>query len=186
MALLSKLTEDPLVPQRPAVLLQGVTLLDGLLATAAAPVDLQQARDEVLVALRPAVLCIDPLRPSEPGVLVNTHPTDAAGNVLIPDEAALEASLSAQFGRPIYLAIGCLPQGSYAINLVYDTGQAWSVPNEAGICGPGEALSGDGNACGTRPRLSSQSVVVQIGAPVDPAYCEANPTPSPCDSLGSP
>ncbi len=186
VALLSKLTEDPLVPQRPAVLLQGVTLLDGLLATAAAPVDLQQARDEVLVALRPAVLCIDPLRPSEPGVLVNTHPTDAAGNVLIPDEAALEASLSAQFGRPIYLAIGCLPQGSYAINLVYDTGQAWSVPNEAGICGPGEALSGDGNACGTRPRLSSQSVVVQIGAPVDPAYCEANPTPSPCDSLGSP
>lgn len=183
VALLSKLTSDPLAPQRPAVLLQGVTLLDGLLATAAAPIDLREARDEVLVALRPAVLCIDPLDPSAPGVLVNTHPTDAVGNPLVPDEAALEGSLSAQFGRPISLAIGCLPQGDYAINLVYDTGQAWSVPNEAGICGPGEALSDDGNRCGSRPRLASQSVVVQIGPPVDPAYCEANPTPSTCVPL---
>lgn len=183
VALLSKLTEDPLAAQRPAVLLQGVTLLDGLLATAAAPVDLREARDEVLVALRPAVLCIDPLEPTEPGVLVNTHPTDAAGNPLVADEAALEASLSAQFGRPITLAIGCLPQGRFAINLVYDTGQAWTVPNEAGICSPGEPLSDDGNRCGNRPKLASQSVAVQIGAPVDPAYCEANPTPSTCDPL---
>ena len=43
-----------------------------------------------------------------------------------------------------------------------------------------EALSTDGDRCGSRPRLASQSVVVQIGAPVDSAYCEANPTPSTC------
>jgi hypothetical protein len=32
------------------------------------------------------------------------------------------------------IAIGCLPTGRYGINVVYPTGQAWTVPNEAGSC----------------------------------------------------
>jgi hypothetical protein len=179
IALLSKLEQgSSLDAQQPAVLLQGVTLLDGLLQTATAPVDLGEARPSTLIALRPAVLCIDPARPDRPGVLVNTHATDAAGNTLIDDPAALEASLSAQFNRPVSVAIGCLPQGRYAMNLVYDSGQAWTVPNEAGVCGSDEPAGA--GTCGTRPRLASQGVVVQIGAPGDPSYCQNNPTPPAC------
>jgi hypothetical protein len=157
-----------------------VTLRDSLIGTALSPPDLAEPRDEVLLALRPAVLCIDPFDPSEDGVLVNTHPDDGAGNVLIPDPAPLEATLAAQFGRPIHIQYGCLPEGRYAINLIYETGQAWTVPNEAGVCAVDEPLKDGGTICGTRPRLSSQSVVVTIGPPGDPSYCQAHPTPSAC------
>ncbi|MCA9621973.1 MAG: hypothetical protein KC731_23270 [Myxococcales bacterium] len=180
VGILSRLKEgSPLATTaRPAALLQAVTLLDGLLGTVAAPADLREARDEVLLALRPAVLCIDPSDPEKPGVLVNSHTEDGAGNLLVEDPAALEARLSARFGRTIEVATGCLPQGSYAVNLVYDTGQAWTLPNEAGVCAESEA-PGDGT-CGTRARLASQGILVQIGEPRDPGYCDEHPTPAAC------
>lgn len=182
LGVLTRLEEgNDLSAQRPSVILQGVTLLDNLLLTASAPVDLADARDELLLALRPAVLCIDTLDPSKDAVLVNTHPDDLAGNVLIPDPAPLEARLSEQFGRPVRIEYGCLPEGRYAMNLVYATGQAWTVPNEAGICAPAEADGGD--TCGVRPKLRSQNTVVTIGPPTDPSYCEANPTPVACEAI---
>ncbi len=182
LGVLTRLEEDDdLSAQRPSVILQGVTLYDNLLSTAGAPADLAEARDEVLLALRPAVLCIDTLDPSKDAVLVNTHPDDMAGNVLIPDPEPLEARLAEQFGRPVHIEYGCLPEGRYAMNLVYATGQAWTVPNEAGICAPAEADGGD--TCGSRPKLSSQSVVVTIGPPTDAGYCDANPTPDACRAI---
>ena len=181
LGLLTKLSSgSSLTAQSPAVVLQAVTLRDGLLGTATSPPDLAEPRAEVLLALRPAVLCIDPHNPAEDGVLLNTHPDDGAGNVLIDDTASLEATLEAQFGRPVHVTYGCLPEGRYALNLVYDTGQAWTVPNEAGVCAEGEPQKEGGAICGSRPRLSSQSVVVTIGPPGDPAYCQAHPTPSVC------
>jgi hypothetical protein len=66
------------------------------------------------------------------------------------------------------------------MNLVYETGQAWTVPNEAAVCAANEAPSADGTRCGGRPRLASQGSLVVIGAPRDAAYCAAHPTPSTC------
>lgn len=164
----------------PSVILQGVTLYEDLVQTALSPPELAEAKPTVTVALRPAVLCIDTADPSKDAVLLNTSPTDGAGTVLIADEAALEAELAVRFGRTVHIEYGCLPQGRYGVNLVYGTGQAWTLPNEAGICAPAEPPNSDASVCGTRPRLGSQSVAVTIGPPSDPSYCAANPTPTAC------
>jgi uncharacterized protein (DUF2141 family) len=182
LGLLTRLADgSSLESQRPAVILQGVTLLDSLLGTVAAPADLNEPRDSVLLGLRPAVLCIDPFDQSKDGVLVTTHATDEQGNELIADPEPVEAQLTQQFGRPVHIEVGCLPQGRYAMNVVYDTGQAWTVPNEAGICAPAEADLG--TACGTRPKLASQSIVVTVGEPTDPGYCVDHPTPAACTPI---
>ena len=125
------------------------------------------------------MLCLDPGNPKKPGLLLSAREKDKKGNVVIADPTSVKAALAAQFGRPIDIQIGCLPEGTYAANLIYGTGQAWTVPNEAGVCQPGEAPSGTG-VCGTRPRLASQAVMLTIGPPTDPAYCKANPTPAAC------
>ncbi|MCC6523580.1 MAG: hypothetical protein IT373_13065 [Polyangiaceae bacterium] len=171
----------------PSIILQGVTLyqpvanVPALLQTLGTAPDLSLSVPDVLVALRPAVLCLDVSHPEKGGTLLNTHPTDKATppHTLVPDEAALEATLSKQFGRIIKIKYGCLPQGKYALNLIYDTGQVWSVPNEAGVCMPAEPAVGD-TVCGTRPRLASQATVVEIVEPTDPTYCVEHPTPPEC------
>ncbi len=179
---------DPLVRQAaPAVLLQGLTIYDDLVTTAmlgAAPLD--EPRESVLVGVRPAALCLHPTEPK--GVLVISHETDAAGNAILPgpeDEDAdawgvrdVEEALTRQFGRTIEVVYGCLPEGRYALNLIYGTGQAWTVPNEAGVCAPSESASPD--TCGARPRLASQDMVLRIGPPDDPTYCAQHPTPAAC------
>lgn len=182
LGLFTKLVDGaPLVSQdRPSVILQGLTIYKSLLETALSPADLSETLPEVTVALRPAVLCIDPGDPGKPGVLVTTHETDTMGNKLIQDEEVVKANLAAQFGRPINLVYACLPEGEYAANLVYGTGQAWTVPNEAGLCAASEAQSPDGALCGTRARLASQGMRLTIGPANDPAYCVANPTPAEC------
>lgn len=179
MALLS-LREDDLHSRVPAVLMQAITLKDGILSTALSPADLAEPGPEAILALRPAAICLDPRVPDQEGVLVLTHPSDGAGNPLIDDPAPVIAALSAQFGRPMRVAFGCLPQGRYAVNVLYETGQAWTIPNEAGVCAEAEAPSPDGSRCGSRPRLASQAVVVTVGEPTDPSYCAANPPPAEC------
>jgi len=182
LGLLTRLHDDAKLESqaRPSVILQGVTLLDGLVPTVTSPPELAEAKPEVIVALRPAVLCIDTADPSKDAVLLNTHPTDGAGNTLISDEGALETELAKRFGRTVNIEYGCLPTGRYNLNLVYETGQAWTVPNEAGVCAAAETASAGGSLCGSRARLPSQSVVVSIGPPEDDSYCADNPTPSAC------
>jgi hypothetical protein len=182
LAVLTRLRDGaPIAAQSsPSIVLQGVTLRNDLIQTVVAPADLAEPSPQVVVGLRPAVLCIDTSDRSKDALLVNTHPTDGQGNVLIPDQGALEGALSNQFKRTVRVVYGCLPEGRYALNLVYQTGQAWTVPNEAGVCAVSEPESPDGQSCGTRAKLGSQGVVVQIGPPRDAAYCAANPLPDAC------
>lgn len=183
LSVFSKLAEgQSLVSQSaPAVILQGLTLYKGIVSTGlllTAPEVTTPDQPDALIALRPAALCLHPADPARGGVLVVSHATDAAGNPVLANEQAVKDALTAQFKRPIEIAYGCLPEGRYAMNLVYESGQAWTVPNEAGVCAPSEAPSS--GKCGTRPRLASQSVLLTVGPPKDPAYCTQNPTPALC------
>ncbi|HVY47998.1 MAG TPA: hypothetical protein VHB21_19055 [Minicystis sp.] len=184
VAIFSKLAEgEALVAQTgPSVIVEGITLYKSLLQTVTVPTDFTSAEPDALVAVRPAALCIDTTDPSAHAVLVVTHETDASKppNPVLPDEAGVKAALSAQFHRAVDLVYGCLPEGTYAMNLVYGTGQTWTVPNEAGVCAPSEKPNASGTTCGTRPRLASQAATFVIGPPKDASYCAKHPTPAAC------
>ncbi len=184
LAIFSKLADGQELIQQtgPSVVIEGLTIYKSLLQTVTFAPTLVTDETEALVALRPAALCIDATDPTKPGVLVVTHPTDASkpANPIIADEAGVKKALSAQFHREIGLTYGCLPEGTYSMNLVYGTGQTWTNPNEAGVCAASEKPNGSNTACGSRPRLASQAATLTIGPPKDPAYCKAHPAPSAC------
>ncbi|WP_394841138.1 hypothetical protein LZC95_29215 [Pendulispora brunnea] len=180
MAVFTKVPKTPSrVVSGPVVISQGLTIYKDIASTASAPTDLRDPSADAIVAVRPSVICLDPLDVSKPGAVVITHETDKAGNRIVADEAALKAALSAKFRRPMELVYGCLPTGAYAMNVVYPTGQAWTIPNEAGICAASEQPA-TATTCGSRPRLGSQTAVLAIIAPSDPSYCSAHPAPGVC------
>jgi hypothetical protein len=185
LAVFQKLNEGARIGGQvaPTVVLQGLTIYQSLFGTAFAPANLNDPESEVIVGLRPAVVCIDTSNPTANGVLLLTHPDDKAGNTLIADEEAeqgVKDSLFGLFERNFDIHYGCLPEGDYSMNLIYGTGQAWTVPNEAGVCAVTEEPKDDGQTCGTRPRLASQDVVLRIGPPGDSQYCKDHPTPPAC------
>jgi hypothetical protein len=198
LSILSKLADtvagDPpneLVPQAsPAVILQGLTIYQNLGATALwgqVPPASGKATDfRLYVGLPPAVLCLDPNDASKHAKLVLSHLQDCLGNDILSDKASTVAALQKQFGRTVDVVEACIPEGRYAINLVYGTGQAWTVPNEAGVCSPLEPLKGDMCVEGTDPMaphralLKSQDVVLTIGPPDHPDYCATHATPPEC------
>jgi hypothetical protein len=180
----------------PVIVMQGLTLYKSLLGTALFPAKVDP-QSELTVALRPAALCIDATSATKPAVLVVSQEKDSKGNKILADEKGVSDALSAQFGRKVTVQYGCLPQGTYALNLIYGTGQAWTVPNEAGVCIGRElekdkttccALQGDANqsqstcesSAPTRARLDSQRGILVVGPPTDPAYCVKHPTPDTC------
>lgn len=164
----------------PTVLIQGITIYKSLLETAFAKPDLVEPQPEVTVAIRPAALCI-PADLTTPGALVVTHKTDVKNNAILANESEVQAALEAQFKRPMEITYGCLPEGLYAMSLIYSTGQAWTVPNEAGVCASSEPPTADGTGClapgSTMPRarLASQAAALTIGPPTDPAACPGLP-----------
>lgn len=163
----------------PTVILQGLTIAESLASTALSAPTLHATKPEVVVGLRPSVVCLDPLATKARAVLVVTHETDRAGHPVIADPKAVTGALAAQLGRPVDLVYGCLPEGRYSMNLVYGTGQAWTTPNEAGVCAPSEPASG-ARVCGSRARLPSQDAWLTIGPPGDAAYCKKRPAPAAC------
>jgi hypothetical protein len=193
LSILSKLaeTDDDLTAQSsPVVIIQGLTLYKNLLDTVlwgtSPPADNAEVTTDVFVGVPPAALCIDVTDPTAPATLVLTHETDCEGNAILSGngEPTLLA-LEAQFNRKVNLVYGCLPQGHYAMNLVYGTGQAWTNPNEAGVCQAGEPESANGQSCvgslASRARLSSQDRLLTIGPPSVPSYCTgAHAVPAAC------
>ncbi len=171
----------------PAVIISGLVANQSLVATAG--LRSQILKDSLVVYVRPSVVCLNPLDPNTDIYLVTTSLTSMDGSQLVyPDD--LKRKLAAQFAQytngdvsRTHVVEGCLPTGNYAINLVYDTGQAWTVPNEAGECvGPLETSAGLGPMglpqCmqadqKPRPSLPSQTALLQIVP--DPndggAYC---------------
>ena len=162
----------------PSVVLQGITIFNDLLGTAGFGPTMTSTGDHVLVALPPAVLCIDTTDLTKHGVLVVSHKTDKHNNVILMDETGVTDAIAAQFHRPIDLVYACLPEGTYAMNLVYTTSQTWTLPNESGVCEPGE--TDGGTTCGSRAKLASQGATLTIGPPASAAYCTMNPVPAAC------
>jgi hypothetical protein len=177
----------------PLVVLQGITLDgDTLAATVAGPVASSPTtaalRDHLTAMLRPAVLCFDAGDVAAGGVLAAPHLTAASADPSEPGDKPIfdEASVAKS---PLVREIdrGCLPKGRYAISLVYPTGQAWTVPNEAGGCSreEGSVVAGAAvGSCTTKPRpvLLSQGsrAVVEIVDAADARTCEDFPVPEAC------
>ncbi|MGZ3421829.1 MAG: hypothetical protein ACXVEE_28395, partial [Polyangiales bacterium] len=83
--------------------------------------------------LRPSTLCVHPEQGFR-GVLVTPLLSDAnplnAGGQLVDKSLVLASK-----GNLVKdVQFGCLPPGHYAVNVVYSTGQAWSLPNLMGQC----------------------------------------------------
>jgi hypothetical protein len=178
----------------PFVVIQGLTIYKDLLTTVGIggnPTQPIAPSPDVFAAITPAVLCLDPsdFSPAARAKLVLTHLKDCQGmNNVLMDAGATTMALQQQFGRPVDLVEGCLPQGRYMMNLIYGTGQAWFVPNEIGVCAASEPESADGTTCvGTTPkgltaraRLASQDRWLTVGAPDDASYCMSHQTPPEC------
>lgn len=179
----------------PFVVIQGITLdHDSLVKTISGPISAAPSsaalRDHVTALVRPAALCFDPRRVDLGAVLVAPHLSSQSADATegtrpIFDEDALAKQ---PFVREVRR--GCLPQGRYAITLVYPGGQAWTVPNEAGGCAAleGATTTGERPTCSIKPRsvLLSQGArgVLEIIGPsqegLDSGVCTDNPVPREC------
>jgi hypothetical protein len=196
----------PNKPPPPIVIIQGITLAqDSVLSTvfggsAKLPSDANARADHLTALIRPTVICFDPQHIDQRGVLVTPHLTGAAADnpsgpqVPLFDQNAILAAESKLIRK---IEVGCLPTGRYEVNLVYPTGQAWTVPNEAGSCAADEgavgtastassAPPGDGlQACQSKPRavMPSQGTraVLEIVPPAaGDTYCATHPVPTEC------
>lgn len=125
--------------------------------------------------VRPSAVCIeDASNANSRTLIVTPHQKDRLDeHPVIGNEPATIQDIAAQLSRDpasTEIVYACLPPGTFAINVIYpSTGQAWTLPNESGICMPGEA-PGNGT-CGDRVKLESQFRTLKIGPAADPNYC---------------
>jgi hypothetical protein len=167
----------------PAVILQGLVLNETLLGTTVGNFQtsggaLRPPRPvkTLDVALRPSVICVPEPQNPQATVYVVTPSFQAINGETIIDPTSIAEQVRQQLGnRPSVEVIeGCLPQGQFQMNLVYDTGQAWTVPNEGGACTFAEVQQGQECVRGVlrRTLLGSQAVTVAIGPPREANFCE--------------
>lgn len=182
-------------PPGPLVVIQGITLdRDSLAKTITGPLSASPStaalRDHVTALLRPAALCFDARRVDRGAVLVAPHLSSQSADATEGTRPIFDQDAVAKQPFVREVRRGCLPQGRYAITLVYPGGQAWTVPNEAGGCAAleGATLSGERPSCSAKPRsvLLSQGSrgVVEIIGPsqegLDSGVCTDNPVPREC------
>jgi hypothetical protein len=213
LVVFTKLIDDPghtLDPQsltnqgsqtEPIVVVIGITLdqSDSILDMVLMPPPTQPgpttASDHVSVLVRPTALCVNPALVGQSATLVTPFLTgpSADPNEKVPpggkplfDPAGVAAALAPQFGT-VTIKQGCLPTGRYAINAVYPSGQAWTVPNESGSCaaseGPLETQTTPAACSGNlRDVLYSQGTrdVLEITPAQTPSNCVEFPVPPEC------
>jgi hypothetical protein len=188
---------------KPIVVIQAITLWkDDLLANALEPPGREPAPenvvDRVTALVRPSAICFDPRSIEKGGTLVTPYftgkspETPDGPEVPLFDPNVLRAVQAKQIRN---IRRGCLPAGKYGINLVYPSGQAWTVPNEMGACAPAEGTWDTGvnpSSCAAKPRavLRSQGprAVLEIVAPTTPdgqKLC-ATDAPVPPECLANP
>ena len=186
-------------PFTPVVILQGLTLFqDTLFATAGfggapvpkSPLDPAARTDHVTVLVRPSALCFNAAAIDQGGLLVtpfekgddpgsSAGPAQPENQVEIADIAGVVANLNNGRRLASGFKFACLPTGRYGVNMVYSTGQAWTVPNEAGSCAPLEgATDWVHDTCTTKPRpvLPSQGnrAVLEVVPAQDPNNCKGD------------
>ncbi|MEO7112418.1 MAG: hypothetical protein ABI183_18375 [Polyangiaceae bacterium] len=221
LAVFAKLIDDPthkldlqaLTAQgsatAPIVIIQGITLVGGSVletvanAAAKTPADPKARVPNFTAMIRPSVICFNPAHIDQGGVLVTPHLTGPSSdpNEVVPAGGKPlfdpNAILAAESKLVRKIEVGCLPPGRYQINLVYPSGQAWTVPDEAGSCAADEGIPGtaptganvppaDGlQACQrkTRAVLPSQgtrAVLEIVPPPPGDDYCVTHPVPQEC------
>ncbi len=196
------------------MIIQGITLNQDSLANTLSipglgtsvppltPADPASRTDHITVLVRPSVVCFNPAAIQEGGVLVTPYsfgpnPASMATPPPLLPLPDLESAKDYQNGMnpdspPLVksVAYGCLPVGRYGVNLVYPSGQAWTLPNESGSCATAEGsingLSGSmidysNLKCSKESRsvLYSQGTraVIEITKATDPTHCVAPATP---------
>lgn len=195
--------------QLPVVIIQGLTVADDSLFKTAidppgpAPTAATQ-RDHVTVLVRPSAICLNATRIQDGGLVVTPYFETPSADPTEKGTACDTPGGETQGCRPLFdqatilthptakklirkFTRGCLPTGRYAINVVYPTGQAWTVPNETGSCNPAEGAWDplvNPSKCQSQPRavLASQGnrAVVEIVPAKDPQFCAKYPVPEPC------
>jgi hypothetical protein len=185
----------------PIVVVLGITLgaKDSILDMVLSPPPMQPGpgalSDHVSALVRPTALCVNPSLVGQSATLVtpflagpSADPSEKVppGGKPLFDPVAVAAALAPTFGN-VTIKQGCLPLGHFAINAVYPSGQAWTVPNEAGSCAVAEGtLQGTTSppTCSSNGRsvLYSQGTrgVLEITAAQTPATCVEFPVPPEC------
>ncbi len=151
------------------------------------------SQDHLTVLLRPAAICFNTLfdtnNSDKRGTLVTPHllaptadlPPTGDQQPIVPPSLLTSPRISSLVkGLPVQ---SCLPTGRYSINVVYPDGQAWTVPNESGVC---SGLEGSTNyaklTCTIQPRpvLRSQGerAVVEITPATNKANCPTSLPPA--------
>ena len=169
-------------------------------------------QDHLMVALRPSVICFSHLFDTTPAPISGERSSRrsrrgryrqyrrAGRGRLSPQDILNNGDVTTRFqvtGLVNAVQYGCLPKGRYGINVVYPTGQAWTVPNEAGSCSGTEGTTDYGGlTCTLKPRpvLYSQGnrAVVEVVGPTNAANCQQPGPPAstnfPADTIpmGSP
>lgn len=90
-------------------------------------------QDGMTALIRPSVVCIYPQADLR-GTLVTPvmlDPNPANVGVKLVEPAKV---LKYKSNRVKDIQFGCMPPGTYSVNVVYPTGQAWSFPNLTGHC----------------------------------------------------
>lgn len=143
---------DPPTPQvDPIVIVQGFTLhANSMTATSESlGVDLDPGKkplhpllvpggeeivDNFTAMIRPAALCVRPQAGDFRGTLVVPYGLDPNPKNFESELVSIPRILEVQAARVKAVEFGCMPPGYYSINVIYPTGQAWSVPNQTGYC----------------------------------------------------